>query len=74
MERRDILGRLPGTNGEYPPMGNGHSPDRFYKDTCFFDAIRYISSANELVVPRESDTKTNADSPSCFGLKVEEPQ
>ncbi|KAL9679274.1 hypothetical protein QQ045_017131 [Rhodiola kirilowii] len=67
----------PGKNGvDYPPMGNGHIPDGQYEDTCFFNGIRYVNSADEIKVPTLADVTIYIDSPDtpvCYDLNVTQP-
>lgn len=57
----------PAKDGDYPPMANDHLPNGFYKDTFYFDNIRYVNPDRMLVIPKQSDTTSRVNMASCYG-------
>uniref|UniRef100_A0A7N0TAS6 Neprosin PEP catalytic domain-containing protein n=1 Tax=Kalanchoe fedtschenkoi TaxID=63787 RepID=A0A7N0TAS6_KALFE len=64
----------PGPSGNYPPMGNGHLPDEFYKDTCYFHRVTYFNFYHRITEPVQADTIPYMGAPSsCYDLNFVTP-
>uniref|UniRef100_A0A7N0VBL7 Neprosin PEP catalytic domain-containing protein n=1 Tax=Kalanchoe fedtschenkoi TaxID=63787 RepID=A0A7N0VBL7_KALFE len=62
---------FPGSNGQFPPMGNGNKPSGLYRDTCYFDAIKYYGGGQSYdITPSEVDRYVSGS--DCYDLQLTE--